>query len=240
MTRPLIGVTGRRKPARELGTALSKALRGTEVDLHVVDYVRSVALAGGVPVQLTRDAGVADVVAHLDGIVFSGGADIEPSRYGQDPDPLLQATEPTRDEWEFALYEAARAKGIPVLGICRGLQLINVAHGGTLNQNVDIDEGSGHPQWELDGATKSHTVSCVVDTAVAELYQVAGEMGVNSLHHQTVDQLGADLIVGAYAPDGVVEAIATPDNNVLALQWHPELLDKPDPAFVWLVERASR
>lgn len=205
-------------------------------DLHFADYGRSVALAGGLPVELTRDADVEGIVAHLDGLVLSGGADLEPAHYDATPHEELGETEPERDRWEFALYHAARAKGIPVLAICRGFQLVNVAHGGTLNQHVELDEGAGHPQWEVDGRETTHDVSCRATSLIARV--VGGDLRVNSLHHQTLETLGEGLVVGATASDGVVEAFSTLDNAVLAVQWHPELLPAPDPTFTWLVQTA--
>ena len=141
-------------------------MSGLTFDLHFADYGRSVALAGGLPVELTRDADVHEMVSHLDGLVLSGGADIEPSRYGAAAVEELGETEPERDAWEFALYDAARSKGIPVLAICRGFQLVNVAHGGTLNQHVELDDGAGHPQWEVDGRETTHAVSCRASSRV--------------------------------------------------------------------------
>jgi putative glutamine amidotransferase len=205
-------------------------------DLHFADYGRSVALAGGLPVELTRDADVDEIVAHLDGLVLSGGADLEPEHYQAAAHESLGETEPERDPWEFALYRAARTKGIPVLAICRGFQLVNVAHGGTLNQHVELDEGAGHPQWDVDGRKTTHTVSCRSPSLTAEV--VGGSLEVNSLHHQTLADLGEGLIVGATASDGVVESFYTLDASVLAVQWHPELLPAPDPTFVWLVTTA--
>ena len=212
-------------------------MSGLTFDLHFADYGRSVALAGGLPVELTRDADVHEMVSHLDGLVLSGGADIEPSRYGAAAVEELGETEPERDAWEFALYDAARSKGIPVLAICRGFQLVNVAHGGTLNQHVELDDGAGHPQWEVDGRETTHAVSCRASSLAA---RVVGEsLEVNSLHHQTVETLGDGLVVGAVASDGVIEAFSTLDQAVLAVQWHPELLPAPDPTFTWLVKSAA-
>jgi putative glutamine amidotransferase len=208
-----------------------------EFDFHFVDYGRSVALAGGVPVELTRDAGVSDVIDHLDGLILSGGADIDPDNYHQAPHEHLGETEPERDAWEFALYAAARAKGIPVLAICRGFQLVNVAHGGTLHQHVELDEGAGHPQWDVDGRTTTHGVTCRASSLTADV--VGGSLKVNSLHHQTLDRVGEGLVVGATADDGVVESFYSDDAQVLAVQWHPELLSAPDPTFQWLVTAAS-
>lgn len=207
------------------------------LDLHFADYGRSVALAGGVPVELTRDADVSEIVSHLDGLVLSGGADVVPAHYAASPHEQLGEVEPDRDEWEFALYGAARDKGIPVLAICRGFQLVNVAHGGTLNQHVELDEGAGHPQWEVDGRKATHAVSCRAHSLISQV--VGSALEVNSLHHQTLSTLGAGLVLGATASDGVVESFATDDGSVLAVQWHPELLPAPDPTFVWLVTSAT-
>jgi len=237
MSKPLIGITGRRWPAAWLGEHVPLAMRGLRFDLHFSDYPASVAAAGGVPVELTRDADVEVVISRLDGLVLSGGADLEPSRYGHGPHDDLGDTEPDRDEWEFALLREARRIELPVLGICRGAQLMNVFYGGTLNQHVELDEGSGHPQWDVDGHTQTHRVRVVEGTTLATL--VDADIGVNSLHHQTIGVVGSDLVVAASSPDGVVEALELPGQDLLAVQWHPELLAKPDPTFRWLVERAS-
>ncbi len=234
--KPLIGLSGRRWPAARLGDFLPAAMRDLSVDLHFSDYGRSVALAGGVPVELTRDADVHDIVELLDGLVLSGGADIDPSHYGAEAAPELGEVEPERDEWEISLYRVARAKGIPILGICRGFQLINVAHGGSLVQDVSLHEGAGHPQWDRSGRERTHDVSCVGSSVVASL--VGEGLMVNSLHHQILDRLGQGLIATAKAPDGAIEAFETADARVLGVQWHPELLDAPDPTFTWLVGAA--
>ena len=237
MSKPLIGITGRRWPARWLGEHVPVAMRDLSIDLHFSDYPESIAEAGGVPVELTRSADVVSIIARLDGLVLSGGADIEPSQYGHDPDANMGETEPDRDEWEFALLREARRIELPVLGICRGAQLVNVFYGGTLNQHVELDDGAGHPRFDVDGSTHTHDVNVVAGTTLASL--VARTIGVNSLHHQTLGVIGTDLIVSANASDGVVEAVELPGRDLLAVQWHPELLAKPDPTFQWLVKRAT-
>ena len=238
MSRPLIGVTGRRWPAAYLGDHVPPAMRGLFFDLHFADYTRSIALAGGLPVELSRDADVDAVVARLDGLVLSGGADVEPARYGAVPEPGLGDVEPDRDAWELALFEAAQRRALPVLAICRGLQLVNVARGGTLVQDVPLDEGAGHPRFSSDGRLRTHDVSVVEGTRLSDLYPLALE--VNSLHHQVVERVGEGLMVSAKAPDGVIEGLESADGEVLAVQWHPELLDAPDPAFRWVVGEAQR
>src|ERR1035437_3285282 len=120
MARPLIGIAGRRWPASALGANVPPAFSDVHFDLHFTDYPRSVALAGGLPVELTRDADVTEMVEHLDGLVLTGGADIDPENYHQAHDANLGVLEPERDEWEIALLAAARSRDLPVLAICRG------------------------------------------------------------------------------------------------------------------------
>jgi putative glutamine amidotransferase len=237
MSKPLIGMTGRRWPASALANNVPKAMYELKFDLHFSDYPASVAAAGGLPVELTRDADVVGVLARLDGLILSGGADVEPDRYGHHADENLGAIEPDRDEWELALFREARRLEMPILAICRGAQLANVYYGGTLNQHVELDDGDGHPQWDTDGRERTHEVNVVAGSLLSTLYPAS--VGVNSLHHQTLAVLGNDLVVSATAPDGVVEAVELPGHDVLAVQWHPELLDKPDPTFRWLVERST-
>lgn len=238
MGKPLIGITGRRWPATTLGRFVPVAMHELHFDLHFTDYPRSVALAGGLPVELSRDADVDGLVDRLDGLVLSGGADVDPELYGAEPDVNLGAVERERDEWELALFRAARQRDLPILAICRGFQLLNVAMGGTLNQHVELDEGAGHPQWDVDGHTTTHEVDVVAGTRTASILP-SSRWAVNSLHHQTVETLAEGLIVTAVATDGVVEGYETPDGSILAVQWHPEMLGHPDPTFSWLVGEAS-
>jgi putative glutamine amidotransferase len=212
-------------------------MSGLRFDLHFSDYPASIAAAGGLPVELTRDADVEGIIERLDGLVLSGGADVDPALYGQEPDENLQSLEQDRDEWEMALFQAARDRDMPILAICRGFQLVNVALGGTLVQHVELDEGSGHPQWEVDGHTATHQVNVAPNTIAGSLFPP--QWPVNSLHHQTLEHLGRGLTISATAPDGVVEAFETSDGDLLAVQWHPELLAAPDPTFLWLVKQAS-
>jgi putative glutamine amidotransferase len=236
MTRPLIGISGRRWPAKFLAGHLPFAMHDLFFDLHFCDYPKSVALAGGLPIELCRDADVEDIVSRLDGLVLSGGADVDPELYGEAPDANLGRLEPERDEWESALYKAAQRKGIPVLAICRGFQLVNVLHGGTLHQHVELDEGAGHPQWDVEASTATHQVKVVAGTTMAQLHDRATP--VNSLHHQTLNVVGEGLVVNARADDGVVEGYESTDGRLLGVQWHPEMMVQPDPVFHWLVRQA--
>lgn len=227
---PLIGLTGRTRTFADMaGTAASLADRPLE--MFVRDYSRQVAEAGGVPVQIAFDAPAGAIVSRLDGLVLTGGADVEPSRYGQGPDPELGRVETDRDSYELALLEAALEIGIPVLGICRGAQVLNVFLGGTLEQHVPT-----HSRYDVDPSAHVHEVEIEPGSLAARVY--GSTVGVNSLHHQTISELGRGLRVTGRAPDGTVEVIEWPRRPVLAVQWHPEMLPGRDPSFRWLTEAA--
>lgn len=236
MSSPLIGISGRRWPATTLGDLIPPAIAHVELDIHLSDYSRALARAGGVPVELARDADVAELMSHLDGVVLSGGADIDPTLYGAVPDENLGPIERERDEWELALIRVACEHRVPVLAICRGLQLVNVAFGGTLRQHVELAEGAGHPRWDEPGGERTHRVELVAPSRLREL--LGESVDVNSLHHQVVESIGRDLTVTARATDGVVEGLESSQYELLAVQWHPELFAEPDPTFAWLVTRA--
>ncbi|MFI6036590.1 gamma-glutamyl-gamma-aminobutyrate hydrolase family protein [Streptomyces sp. NPDC051315] len=212
--RPLIGVTtyvetGARWGVWELDAALLP-----------VGYPRLVQRAGGLAAMLPPDAPehAAATVARLDGLVIAGGPDVEPVRYGAERDPRTGPPARERDAWELALADAALTAGIPLLGICRGMQLLNVALGGTLVQHLD-----GHA--EIVGVFGRHPVKPVPGTLYADL--VPEEMSVPTFHHQAVDRLGAGLIPSAHAADGTVEAVELASSGaggwVLGVQWHPEM-----------------
>jgi len=229
--KPVVGITGRRKLGRDLaGSAASVA--DLEVDVHFVSYSHEVIRAGGIPIQLPMELDPLDAIEVIDALLISGGADVEPSRY----DAAVAAEtsyESQRDHFEFALLTAANEAGMPVLGICRGFQVVNVHAGGTLNQHVP-----SHARWNDDPVQPVDTVTTVPGTLGHDLYGPARH--INSLHHQTVEQVGAGLVVAGTASDGTVELLEGVDTPVLALQWHPEMmqLDDVDPAFVWLVAQA--
>jgi putative glutamine amidotransferase len=235
---PLIGLSGRRWPATLLGSAVPKAMHEMEFDLHFADYPQAIAACGGLPVQLTRDADVDGIAERIDGLVLTGGADVDPAVYGRAPEAGLASTEPTRDAWELALLDAAELRGLPVLCVCRGVQLLNVAKGGTLRQHVGVDEGDGHPRFDEDGRQVAHGVDVVDGSLAASLYGT--HLEVNSLHHQVIEEVGKGLVVTGRSPDGAPEVLELEGRDVLGLQWHPELLARPDPAFTWLVAAATR
>lgn len=230
MSKPMIGLPGRRKLAGHVA-GMPAGVADMHVELHYRDYARCVAAAGGLPVYLPVDCDPDEIIEHLDGVVLTGGADIDPAHYGQDPHPDLGAIEPDRDAYELALLAAADRKGIPVLGICRGMQLINVARGGTLAQHVD-----DHAEWDLTPDTEIHPVAFTEGSCLAGLYGPSAP--VNSLHHQVVDQVGEGLSITAVAPDGTIEALEEPGRAVVAVQWHPEMMGRNEPVFAWLVDAA--
>ncbi|MFE0134967.1 gamma-glutamyl-gamma-aminobutyrate hydrolase family protein [Streptomyces sp. NPDC059037] len=210
--RPLIGIsTYLESKARwrvwELDAALLPA-----------GYPRLVQAAGGSAAMLPPDdpSYAAEVVARVDGVVIAGGPDVEPVRYGAEPEDHTGPPARERDAWELALIEAALASGTPLLGICRGMQLLNVALGGTLTQHME-----GHVQ--AVGVFGTHEVKPVPDTLYASIVPEAST-DVPTYHHQAVARLGRDLVVSAHADDGTVEAVELPGSAwTLGVQWHPEM-----------------
>ncbi|HXP18043.1 MAG TPA: gamma-glutamyl-gamma-aminobutyrate hydrolase family protein [Streptosporangiaceae bacterium] len=190
------------------------------------NYVDQVVGAGGIPVLLPPLPAVDDVVHRLDGLIISGGPDVEPVHYGEEPGPNTTVVRPDRDAAELALFRRAIAAEIPVLGICRGMQLMNVALGGSLIQHLpDLVGHDGHSP--TPGQMGTHEVK------VAGSGRLAGILGQPSVvvpthHHQGVGQLGAGLIATAWADDGTVEAIELEQPEApghpftVAVQWHPE------------------
>ncbi len=231
--RPLIGVTGRRKRGDQLVGNIA-ILADFAVDVFYADYGRGVLEAGGVPIFLPLDVDPVDFMDHLDGVLLTGGADIEPARYGHESQTDAFPPEPLRDDHECAVLQAAIDLSLPTVGICRGLQLINVHAGGTLHQDVPAHAGFDHPT-----ATEWHGVSFESGSVLAGIY--TDDRRVNSLHHQTVDRLGAGLRATAFAEDASIEGLEHESLPIVAVQWHPEMLPgRPgDPLFAWLVNRAA-
>jgi len=234
--RPLIGLSGRRWPAEWIPLFDYTALHGEEVDIHLSEYPKVIERAGGLPVQLTRNTHPAGIVARLDGLVMTGGADPDPALYGEDPHPELGAVERGRDDWELALIRAALDARIPMLCVCRGAQLLNIAMGGTLVQHLDAPE---HARWDHPRIDRCHTVRVQPGSRAEALYGL--ETSTNSLHHQAVGRVGNGIVVTGTTDDGVVEAFELEGRpEVFAVQWHPEMLsDQVDPAFLWLVSTAA-
>ncbi len=227
---PLIGVTGRRKQARDIA-GFPENLGHLDADVFLSNYHCDVLAAGGLPVPIPLDGDPARYLPHLDGVLLTGGADVDPGRYGEAPDGN-GSYEPERDAVELALVEGSLAAGVPMLGICRGMQVLNVATGGNLEQDVPP-----HSCYELDPDVAVHRVTFDEHSRLHLLY--GADAQVNSLHHQTLDRLGDGIVVTGRADDGVIEAIEMPGLDVVAVQWHPEMRSNVEPVFGWLVKRAA-
>ncbi|MEV7328637.1 gamma-glutamyl-gamma-aminobutyrate hydrolase family protein [Micromonospora sp. NPDC093244] len=226
-TRPLIGISAYVEPADWA------VWRGVPAVLVPEAYVRAVTAAGGRAVVLPPDDEDADVLAVLDGLLLAGGADVGPGRYGQPPHPRTE-DRPDRDAGELALLAAALAVGLPVLGVCRGMQLLAVAYGGSLHQH--LPDVVGHEEHRpAPGVYGAHPVRFAEGSLAATV--LAGVRRVNSYHHQAVADPGR-LTVTGWAADGVIEAVEDPGLPfVLGVQWHPE--NEPDPRPITALVRAA-
>lgn len=193
------------------------------------DYEEAIRRAGGEPHIIVRESETpAEVVARSAGLLLTGGGDILPSLYGADPHPTFSAAEEGRDEYELELVRRALDADLPVLAICRGIQVLNVARGGTLVQDIPSELAGGieHHVKEPAFAT-AHDIWMAPDSLLERLMRARIEPGddcpVNSRHHQAVKTLGKGLVSTATAPDGIIEAIEDPSRRFcLGVQWHPE------------------
>jgi putative glutamine amidotransferase len=214
----------------------------TPAALLPASYVEVVAAAGGLPVLLPPvvpgDLAVAAaaVVAGVDGLVLTGGADVDPGRYGADAHPETDAPRADRDGWELALVRAALAADRPVLAVCRGAQVLNVAQGGTLHQHLpDVVGDNAHRP--VPGSFGRVPVTVVGGSRLAAIVGEAPE--VDCHHHQAIDRLGEGLVVSARAADGTIEGVElTGPRFAIGVQWHPEQAGD-ERLFVALVEAAA-
>ncbi|NNG15919.1 MAG: gamma-glutamyl-gamma-aminobutyrate hydrolase family protein, partial [Gemmatimonadales bacterium] len=183
-----------------------------------VDYVHSVAEAGGLPLLLSPLMDLGHAIHALegsDGLLLSGGEDVDPSHYGADPSQHLKEIDPRRDAFELALFTAAKERGLPILAICRGLQLVNVALGGTLWQDLpsEVESELNHDvgdRWDI----RSHSIALRRDTELHDTLECKALL-VNSFHHQAIRDLAPGLTVTAEAEDGIIEAVEHHDNGWL-------------------------
>jgi putative glutamine amidotransferase len=229
---PIIGVTATLKA--DVDSVAERPLgKYVRADL---DYVEGVAAAGGVPVVLPPNGGArsAEAVIHsLDGLLLSGGSDLDPGYYDEVPAPELGPTIPERDAFEMPLLDLALRRGLPILGICRGMQLLNVALGGTLYQDLPSQWGRGvlkhrqeTPKWR-----PTHEVELRDGAYLAEIMD-RDVIKVNSYHHQGIKDLAGGLVVSARSSDGVAEAVEAWDLSerwLVGVQWHAEAMRGSDP-----------
>lgn len=227
--------------------------RRAEEPLYAVNsgYVASVHRAGALPAVLTPlshgKAGCLELMGRFDGLLLTGGVDIHPRHFGCQPRPGIGVVCPERDEFELALARWALETGFPVLGICRGSQVLNIAAGGTLIQDLDThcrESAVAHRQT-APPSTDWHDARLVEGTILAAIAGQqtlpGGILRVNSLHHQAVEGVAPGWTVSATAPDGVIEAIEKPGAAfALGIQWHPECLPEHGFLFGALAGAAAR
>jgi putative glutamine amidotransferase len=242
-------MAGHKRPVIGICTVLEKARWSVwELDaaLLPMNYVWAVQRAGGMALMLPPDEALIEdpdeLLGRLDGLILAGGADIDPSSYGAEPDPHTVDTVPERDRFEIALARAAIERDLPLLGICRGMQLINVACGGTLIQHLPDRFGHGEHRRVVGSFEGSDHEVNLLDGSLAQ--EAAGQPvhTTKSHHHQGVDRLGTGLVVSGTSAfeDELAEAIEVPGKRfVLGVQWHPEA-DPESPVVGALVAAAAR
>jgi putative glutamine amidotransferase len=239
MTPPIIGITTDRKDS------------GLPLPHIIVNeaYVRAVQFAGGIPLLLPvclAESDLAVVCKKLDGLLLTGGGDINPLRFDGQEHTRVYGVDDGRDMVELGLVHLAVETGLPFLGICRGLQVVNVAMGGTLFTHIDdqLEDALKHDYYpDYPRNLLSHPVHIQAGSRLAKILNGKMQM-VNSLHHQGVERAAGGLAATAHAPDGLVEALEVPDHPFgLAVQWHPEWLQEHEAMrslFGALVEAAGR
>jgi putative glutamine amidotransferase len=229
---PLIGVTGRRYPAVALYPDDAQMMAGIVVDAFFQSYARGIASAGGMVVFLPRESNPAELVPRLDGVLLAGGQDIDPVRYGGVANAETTSLDPGQDEFDLAIARTALALGVPLLGTCRGHEVLNVALGGTLR-----DHGLPVHNARLHATShRSHEVRFEDGSLMHRLYGPVTR--VNSLHHQAIDRVAAPARVTGLSGDDVVEAIELDAQRAVGVQWHPEFHAGVDPVLTWLVDAA--
>lgn len=217
MSKPVIGIAGNERVM-------------IDHDAHHISYtpknfVSGIQAAGGLPVILPigRPEDAADHISRIDKLLLAGGHDVTPKNYGSRPHQKLGETNPARDAFELALIKEAVKQQKPILGVCRGMQLLNVAFGGRLIQDLSLrdQETLKHVQLPTPFSVPTHFVTLASDFALRSFLPETYE--VNSFHHQVVDRLAEGFFIGAQAEDGVIEAIQSLTLPILGVQWHPEL-----------------
>ncbi|HET91776.1 MAG TPA: gamma-glutamyl-gamma-aminobutyrate hydrolase family protein [Chloroflexi bacterium] len=241
MNDPVIGITGRTE----------QSARPPNIPLYSIGqtYVHAILLARGAPVvippHLDEDR-LRAIFERIDGLLLSGGGDVQPSFFGERDSGLLWSLDERRDRTELALARWALAERLPVLAICRGHQVLNVAAGGTLIQDIPTQVPGALTHTVVAGSPRdsvAHTVEVMAGSRLSAMFG-AGELGVNSAHHQAVKDVGADMVVTARAPDGIIEGLERRDHPFcVSVQWHPEAMGETHPPmrqlFAGLVQAAT-
>lgn len=235
MKPPVIGILGTRTPSPK-----DSPFVRLERDSTNNAYLGSIEAAGGVPILLPvvenpSESLIAAQLAVCDGVLIPGGKDIDPTLYGQKPSPLLGMIHRHSDLYHLNALDLAKRAGLPILGICRGIQLINVGHGGTLWQDVSLSPLPSDPSDVVrvqhshrdSYEQASHIVRLTAGTKLSRIFSDAGGLQVNSLHHQSVQTLGAGLRISAIATDGIIEGLENDSEGgcwMVGVQWHPEVM----------------
>ena len=234
MRRPVIGIATQTLPAKAGGDLPHCWIMGQR-------YVEALRAVGGIPwliPLLPNDSDTMnEVFNRLDGIFLTGGVDVDPSRYGETRHPKCGVTDPDRDAIELMLLAHATATGKPVLAVCRGIQILNVARGGSLYQDVSamVPAALKHDYFPTpDKPSRAYLAHDISVTADSHMGNILGEavVSVNSMHHQAIKELAPGLRATAFAPDGIIEAVEATDHKFLvAVQWHPEELSESQPGM---------
>lgn len=206
-------------------------------------YVDAVLRAGGQPVIVNDARDPKELLARVDAVVLTGGPDVDPSRYGETAHPSVYGVDSAADDFECAVAEAALVRSVPTLAICRGIQVLNVARGGTLYQHIPDDPGvPRHGEPGVAGGARRHEVTLAADSLISEVMDTT-RITASCHHHQAIAQLGDGLHVVGRAADGIIEALELDGAFLLAVQWHPEDTAADDRAqqrlFDALVSRAG-
>jgi putative glutamine amidotransferase len=232
----LIGITGRRFPAGILHQPeMQVAMSGVWIDAHYAAYSERLGGLGAAPVYLAREADPAVLLRRLDGVILAGGADVDPRIYGSQVTRHSTPLDPLQDEWEIALARTAVKWGVPVLGTCRGHEVLNVAFGGTLREHLDGPSSPHHRRTVYPLQDRGHRIELAADSKLRELYGPTAD--VNRFHHQAIERLGEGVRACAHAEDEVIEAIEIDGADAIGVQWHPEFVEAGEPIIGWLVER---
>ncbi len=234
---PKILITSFKVPTEKMGELYK--LEGVDFSIVTQDYSESLSMAGALPLimpylesRIEDEEYIKEFLDEADGVVLPGGSDIDPALYNSYPQKYLGNISPERDRWELKILEMAMEMEKPILGICRGFQLINIYYGGSLKVDVcgNNDESKiPHMALMVPKYYKTHQLEIRENTRLAEIFK-DDEVAVNSYHHQAVDKVGENLVVSAVAPDGFVEGIEDPGYPYLVgVQWHPEMMAAKDP-----------